>query len=234
MNGEKEDLAEWDAAYVLGALSPQDRLAYEDYLAANPKRAAALTEFAGLPGLLNLLSPEEALALDATTGDDVGEERVLDLMPSLARAAERRQRRSRRNVMVMVTATAAAFLAVGVIVTASVVGRTPDSSTTPTLQAMAPGGRPGISAQLAVTEKKWGTRLDWKCEYTKDWSKNVGSYDLVVTTVDGEKAVVGSWRPAGDEASGLSAATEIPASKIRSVYIRETGTDAPLAVKTLR
>ena len=40
-----------DAAYILGALSPQDRREYEDFLAGNPKRAAALTELAGLPAV---------------------------------------------------------------------------------------------------------------------------------------------------------------------------------------
>jgi hypothetical protein len=230
---DEDDIANWDAAYVLGALSTEDRMAYEEFLADNPARAAALTEFAGLPGILNVLSHEEALALDAAPDDKPGDERPLDLMPSLARAAERRQKRSRRNVIALVAATAAAFLAVGVIVTATVFGRTPESSTTPTFQAMAPAGRGGITASLAVTEKKWGTRLDWNCAYTKDWSKNVGTYDLVVTTDDGTQTTVGSWRPAGDEASGLAAATVIPTSKIRTVDIRVAGTDAPLAMRTL-
>ena len=95
---------------------------------------------------------------------------------------------------------------------------------------MQPGSRGGLTAQLAVTEKKWGTELNWACEYTKDWSRNVDSYDIVVTTKDGAQTAVGSWKPAGDEATGLSAATSIPTSEIRSVDIRVTGTDQPLAV----
>ena len=31
-----DDLDEWDAAYVLGALSLEERRTYESYLAANP------------------------------------------------------------------------------------------------------------------------------------------------------------------------------------------------------
>lgn len=58
-----DDIAEWDAAYVLGALSLGDRHTYEDYLAANPECAAALTELACLPGILNVLSCDEAIAL---------------------------------------------------------------------------------------------------------------------------------------------------------------------------
>ena len=58
-----DDLAEWDAAYILGALSLEDRRTYEGYLAANPARAAELTELAGMPGILNALSRDEAVAL---------------------------------------------------------------------------------------------------------------------------------------------------------------------------
>ena len=44
-----DDLAEWGAAYVLGALSLTDRRAYESYLSANPTRAVELTELPGCP-----------------------------------------------------------------------------------------------------------------------------------------------------------------------------------------
>jgi anti-sigma factor RsiW len=58
-----DDIAEWDAAYVLGALSRQDRYIYEAFLAANPECTAALDELAGLLGRLNVLSRDEALTL---------------------------------------------------------------------------------------------------------------------------------------------------------------------------
>ena len=63
-----DDLAEWDAAYVLGALSLEDRRTYENYLAANPARAAELTDLAGMPGILNALSRDEAVALTDLAG----------------------------------------------------------------------------------------------------------------------------------------------------------------------
>jgi hypothetical protein len=234
------DLAEWGAAYVLGALSAEDRLAYEDYLAVKPERAGSLSEFAGLPGILNALSPVEALALlDEPAEDNRGSGGPLDLMPSLARAAERRQRRARRTAMALVAATAAAFLAVGVIVTATVFrAPTPSSSTAaPALQPMTPTAAGGLTASLAVTPKAWGTRFDWQCQYTAPWSKSVGSYDLVVTTDDGQETAVASWGPGTsaklDAATGLAAATTIPTSRIHSVDIRVAGTTTPLVVKTL-
>ncbi|WP_231992496.1 hypothetical protein [Mycobacterium sp. 1164985.4] len=84
-----------------------------------------------------------------------------------------------------------------------------------------------------MSEKKWGTELNWACEYTKEWARDVESYDIVVTTRDGAQRAVGSWRPAGNEATGLSAATSIPTSEIRSIDIRVSGSDEPLAIRNL-
>ena len=63
-----DDLDEWDAAYVLGALSLEERRTYESYLADNPTRSAELTELAGMPGILNALSRDEAVALTDLAG----------------------------------------------------------------------------------------------------------------------------------------------------------------------
>ena len=71
-----DDLAEWDAAYILGALSLEDRRTYEGYLAANPARAAELTEFAGMPGILNALSRDEAVALTDLAGSAPAQRQV--------------------------------------------------------------------------------------------------------------------------------------------------------------
>jgi len=49
-----------DGAYLLGALSPQERRTYEEHLANCPICSAALSEVAGLPGLLVRL-PAEAV-----------------------------------------------------------------------------------------------------------------------------------------------------------------------------
>ncbi|MGV0717122.1 hypothetical protein ABQE93_17115 [Mycolicibacterium sp. XJ662] len=215
----EDDLAQWDAAYVLGALSTEDRRSYENYLAAHPERAAELTELADMPSILDALSPDEAVALIEP--------------PGIASLADKRQRRSRRAVMAGAVAAAAALAIVGGVVGATVFPRTSDSVQTVAMAPMQPGQREGLTAQLAVTEKGWGTELNWSCEYTKDWARNVDSYDIVVTTHDGAQTVVGSWRPAGDEASGLSAATSIPTPQIRTVDIRVSGEDQPLAVKTL-
>jgi hypothetical protein len=232
-NAPDDDLAEWDAAYILGALSLEERRTYEGYLAANPARAAELTEFAGMPGILNALSRDEAVALTDLAGSAPAQP-VPDPIPSLAQAAAKRQRRARRTMLGVSVAAAAALVITGGVVGATVFPRTTAPVQTVALQAMQPTPRGGLTAELAVAEKKWGTELNWACQYTKDWSRNVDSYDIVVTTHDGVQQTVGSWKPAGDEAKGLSAATSIPTSQIRTVDIRETGSGEPLAITTLR
>ncbi|MEO3761129.1 hypothetical protein ABGB19_22965 [Mycobacterium sp. B14F4] len=228
-----DDVAEWDAAYVLGALSQQDRRTYENYVASDPQRAAELTELAGMPGILNALSRDEAVALTDLGGGGAPEAERPDNVASLARAAAKRQRRSRRTVLVAAVASAAALAIVGGVVGSTVFPREQPSVQTVAMQPMQQTPGQGLTAQLAVTEKKWGTELSWACEYTTDWARDVESYDIVVTTRDGAQETVGSWRPAGDEATGLSAATSIPTSQIRSVDIRVSGSDEPLAIRTL-
>ncbi len=226
-----DDLGEWDAAYVLGALNLEDRRAYENYLAANPQRSAELTELAAMPDILSVLSRDEAVALTDLEGG-APTQTGPDNVASLAQAAAKRKRRSRRTGLAVAVAVAAALAIIGGVVGATVFPRA-GSVQTVAMAPMQPGSRAGLTAQLAITEKKWGTELNWACEYTKDWSRDVDSYDIVVTTKDGAQTAVGSWKPAGYEATGLSAATSIPTSEIRSVDIRVTGTDQPLAVTTL-
>ena len=235
-----DDLAEWGAAYVLGALSLTDRRSYESYLAANPTRAAELTELAGMPGILNALSRDEAVALTDLAGARPAHEQPDDsqkTVASLAHAAAKRRQRSRRTFLAAAVASAAALAIAGGVVGATVF-RPSSAPTQPAamqpMEPMQPTPRCGLTAKLAVSEKKWGTALSWACQYTKDWSRTVPSYDIVVTTRDGVQKAVGSWKPAGDEAAGLSAATNIPTSQIHTVDIRVTGSDEPLAITTLR
>lgn len=228
-----DNVSEWDAAYILGALTPEERSEYEQFLTAEPARAAALVEFAEIPAILDVLPREEALALIGMGPAAQLSDPAADLMPSLAVAAEKRRVRSRRARLATALASAAAFLVIG-----GVIGYTTlphESSGGVTLQAMAPGKQDGLTASLAVSHQEWGTRLDWQCQYTKDWAESVPSYDLVVTTKGGKETAVASWRPSGraSQASNLAAATVIPTSDIRTVEIRQTGMSTPLAITTL-
>ena len=63
----------WDAAYVLGSLSPAERREYEEHLAGCTGCQAAVSELAGMPGLLAQVPPEDA-ALLAEVPDEIIDE----------------------------------------------------------------------------------------------------------------------------------------------------------------
>lgn len=226
-----QNLSEWDAAYLLGALTPEEHEEYERFRAAEPADGAEQAKLAGAVGLLDLLSPDEALALLDETPTAQPRESGASLLPTLAAAAEKRRLRSRRAIVAGMLASAAAFLVIGGVIGYTAIPR-PEPVRTE-LQAMAPGQREGVTASLAVSGEPWGTRLDWECQYTKAWATDVAGYDLVVITRDGAETTVASWSPSGDEATGLAASTLIPTADIRAVEIREAGTPMPLATTTL-
>jgi hypothetical protein len=226
---------DWDAAYVLGALDAEDRRAYEQHLSTCHTCASALSEFAGLPGILRNLSTEDAVALlnaeDVTAGvDDHVREgaHMPGLVQRLAVATKRRRRRSRFG-LIGATAVVVAILSTGGVFYSA--GQTPVAGAV----AMAPVAQHVITASMSVTPKAWGTRFDWSCKYpqaTEPYASPV-SYDLVVVSSAGKRTVVASWTTTGANASGLSASSAIPFGNIRSVEIRLTGSSTTLLRENL-
>src|SRR4029453_15909787 len=58
-----DKFAQWDAAYVLGALSPAERREFEEHMSSCAACQAAISELAALPGLLAQISPADAAML---------------------------------------------------------------------------------------------------------------------------------------------------------------------------
>jgi anti-sigma factor RsiW len=235
MSETTDRFRDWDAAYVLGALDADDRRAYERHLAECPACSAALSEFAGLPGILSKLSAEDAVALladeDVTPGvDDHLREgaHTPGLVQRLAVAASRRRRRVRFGILGAAIAVVALIAVGGVVYTA---GQAPVASAV----AMVPLQQHVITASMTVTRKAWGTRFDWSCNYPGGAGiyNSPVSYDLVVVQKSGVRSVVATWSSAGPHAAGLSASSDIAYGQIGSVEIRLTGTSTPLLRKNL-
>ncbi|MFJ6171924.1 anti-sigma factor family protein [Curtobacterium sp. NPDC092190] len=223
--------AEWDAAYVLGSLTPDERLEYERHLETCDRCTAAVAELVGLPGLLAKLPADQAVEIAAPDGRP-------DTRPesTLAAVAHRvRHRRRRRRTWVAVTAGLAVVAAVlgGLAVgTAGGRGATVQAGGAPTASAPTTAGdrytmsgSQGLDVDLAVSGEQWGTRFDWGCSYRgREWSAD-GSvmYDLVVVRKDGSVQTVASWSAAGAEARGLSASTDVPRDDIAEVQVRLRG-----------
>lgn len=224
-----------DGAYVLGALSPEDRIAFERHLAACPDCARSVRELAGLPGLLSRL-PEDTLSAEPRPATAP----VPDtLLPGLVRRARRTRRR--RAFLTGGLVAAAAVVAVGAGVAAgqqlgdddgAATSAGPTAApTTAAPQAMEPVGDVPIKATVALTSVGWGTRLDFTCEYDDDGGgdgdpayrdESQPSYAMYVRTSSGSIEQVASWRALPHKVLRIAAATAAERDDITDVEVRSS------------
>jgi len=227
MTGDDHRYRDWDAAYVLGALSPQDRRDYEDHLRTCDECAAGVAELAGMPGLLRLVPAQEALS----ETDDAGAGEVVQLA-ALAHSA----RRVRRRRFAALVGAAAVLLVVGGLAGTFLTRQppTPPSASITTNLQLEPVGDVAVTADLTLEKKGWGTRIDWECTYPADlWPTGDGpTYELVLVDDSGHQTVVATWLARNTGARGLGASSSIVTQDIRSVEIRVAGSDTPLAAAT--
>ena len=216
---------DWDAAYVLGLLGPDDRRAFEQHLTTCAACSAAVAELAGMPGILASLSREEATAL--LEPEPVDEADSDGRVTRLAVAAGRRRRRVRLAV-----AGAGIAAALGLGVGGYVAGSADEPSTSsPSGQFVAMTEvQPGVmTANLRIEKKGWGTRFDWNCHYLAAQGYAASRvYELVVTDTSGHETVAATWTASSPRAASLSASSSVPKDSIRRVDIRLAGSTKAL------
>jgi hypothetical protein len=215
---------DWDAAYVLGLLGPDDRRAFELHLTTCAACSAAVAELAGMPGILATLSRDEAVALLEPVDEPASE----GLVTRLAVAARQRRRRVRLAI-----AGAGVAAALGLGIGGYVVGSA-DEPSSGQFVAMSEV-QPGImTANLRVEKKAWGTKLDWNCHYlaTSGYSAS-RVYELVVTDTSGRETIAATWVAASPKAASLSTTSAVPKDQIQRVDIRVAGSSKPLTETTL-
>lgn len=228
MNAAQDRFSDWDAAYVLGLLGAEDRRAFERHLKECPTCAAAVAELAGMPALLGAITAEQATALLGGPAL-AGVTHEPSLVAALAHRVSRRRLRRRAVGAVLGLAAAVLLVCGGTAIGAATTTRAPavaasHAPMTP-MTAVAAGT---MTASLGITEKGWGTRLDWTCEYLSQ-SPYAGGYELVVTTKDGEQRSLASWTTtSGSHAGDLSASTSLHTSEIDRIDIRFLGAASAL------
>lgn len=198
----------WDAAYVLGSLSSNERREYEAHLETCERCRSAVAEISGIPAMLAMLDLEDVRALDEETPETPPlRPEVLD---SILDKVRWRRRRSRWLTSAAV-GVAAALLAVGVVIAIrpEIVGLenyTPEE----TSQAMEMNkvSETPINASISMTGYGWGTRIDMACSYG-DWGQSGNTepqnLGMVVVGRDGSHTQVATWL-------GLSGATALPSA----------------------
>ena len=213
--------ATWDAAYVLGSLSSDERLEYEAHLADCPRCQAAVAELSGIPALLAHLDPEEVEALD----DIEPEGPPPELRDSLLAKVAWRRRRS-RIVTSVALAAAAAVLAVALVIGVwpRVFGLGSEPQPTGTVLAMDKVAETPINATVTMTDYAWGTRIDMACTYG-DWGSRDAppqSLGMVVVGRDGSHNEVATWLGLSGATALPSANTPKPMSEIAAVQLVST------------
>jgi anti-sigma factor RsiW len=217
---EHDELREWDAAYVLGALSADDRRRFERHLAECQDCAASLSELAGLPALLGTVTAAEA---EASLGRVP--QPAPNLLPRLMADVARRRRRTRRIAVGLSIGSVIGAAAVGALVVPGVVSSVVDpapSSVTVQLERVTPSP---LSASVSLIEQGWGTRIDVECRYDggRDYAA-AADYAMYVTDADGQEARIATWAAAPGQTVTPSASTSLSVDEIRSVDVRAVST----------
>ncbi|HYU86168.1 MAG TPA: zf-HC2 domain-containing protein [Kribbellaceae bacterium] len=213
---------DWDAAYLLGALSPAERREYEEHLATCPDCSAEVAALAGMPGVLSVVPRERALELLAAEPDDAT---PVDLMPRLADATRRIRRRARYRVVALAAAAAAVAA-----VTVWAVPRTLPSEAPVADRSVVLGSEYEVplSAEAQLVSEPWGTRIEMSCRYDppSPGSKPPTSkvYAMYVTDRSGKATEVATWRADPGTEARPDATTTLPLDQIAAVDIRTIDT----------
>ncbi len=208
---EPDPFAEYDAAYVFGALSPDERTAYERHLQHCDDCSAAVAAMAGIPGLLARVPLERLTDADETPVPDT-------VLPRLvAQVSHERQRsRFRTGAVVLLAAACVIALLIGVLAqrhpVRSVAGDTTSTGTTSTgttstspaatkavsgpVLAMSTVRKVGVSASIQIQDVLWGTKVAMRCTEAptapgaRPYS---GVYYLLAVGTDGSRHALSSW-----------------------------------------
>lgn len=203
-----------DAAYVLGALTPAERTAFQEHLDGCAACTRAVQEMAGLPGLLGRISPDVL----TDPGEDVPV--PVTLLPALVRQVHRERRRRTWAVAGAAAAVLAVVAGGAVAVTHALDEPNPPAATVVAGQPMQVLENHGMTARLALTPVAWGTRMDLACSYEdSSYSGHADSYSMVVRTRGGGTEQVATWRALPGRTMHLSAATATGREEISSVEI---------------
>jgi hypothetical protein len=215
MTGTSDPFEHEDAAYVLGALSHEDRIAYEEHLHTCDRCSAAVAQLAVLPGLLARLPGLPAPVATPEQPPDT-------VLPGLM--ARMRRSRSRRRAWGAAAGVAAA--AVLVTGTAVVTAQTPS---TPEVAAGVPVTMVDVAdvpvtADLRVEGVAWGTRITMTCRYdgpapTGPYGPPV-TYQLIVVSADQSTQSVAQWEALPGRDATVAGSTNLSVDEIAEFELR--------------
>jgi anti-sigma factor RsiW len=220
--GGGHDYAMWDAAYVLGSLSPADRREFEAHLSGCPLCGPAVAELSGMPALLSKLDRDAVAAINEVDQASQAAVTPPELLPSLLSAVRRRRRRSRLMTWTC-SAAAAAVLAVGVFV--GVAGGPGHSPTSPPPQVsvsalpMSQVGTKALASTVSVNSQRCGTFIDMKCVCLAPVYAHHDRLAMVVVGRDGTHTRLATWVAEPGHTATPAGSISTPTDQIAAVQV---------------
>lgn len=228
-----DELAHSDAAYVLGALAPGDRAAFEAHLRVCGSCRQRVHQLAGLPGLLatvpgagrpglrGVVPGAGATGLRGMVPGAGAEPPVPETqLPSLLRRMSVRRRRASRLTWALLATTAAAVIALaGILVVPAVTGGHAPAPPSVAMTAL-PGVRLAATAQLL--DGPTGTSIHVRCHAEPGSPYPHAIYRLVATDRQGMAHQIAAWRSTGERAAVVDASTDLRLADIRALDVTST------------
>lgn len=230
MSSVEDRFSTWDAAYVLGALSPEDRREFEEHLAGCTGCQAALAEVAGMPGLLAAVAPEDAAMWSEAPvpGTDLAPPDTL--LPKMI--TEIRSRRRRALTAVVGVAAALVLLLSGVAI-----GRVWPADP-PDRVAFSPVEASSMTAVADLVPVEGGTEIRLECQYGErsDPTGTAAYADYSIYVVDDRDRAedVKNWSAKPNKVMRPEGLTPLSVSKIKRIEVRRSDTGQTVLQTTLR
>ena len=240
MNAIPDKFAHWDAAYVLGALSPAERREFEEHKASCASCQAAVSELAALPGLLAQISPADAAMLalaDDSSGEhaetpeqSTGQAEAIEHgpPPSLLPKMIKKARMRRRRMVAAIAGVAAAAIVVvgGLAIATGLLPLEPDPAERVAFSPVVPSA---IMAVADVIPGEDGTQINVECVYAEVNDPRPGgsheTYSIFVVDQSGLATEIKEWPATPNKVMRPSGTTPLQMSEIADLEIRETETD---------
>ncbi|WP_433165415.1 anti-sigma factor family protein [Kribbella sp. CA-247076] len=203
---------EWDAAYLLGALSAKDRRAYEEHLRTCDECSAGVASLADVPRSLAALPDDRALATITANPPN--------LLPGLVRAVQQDTRKRRLRIGLVMAAVATAAAVVGAVVAIPLSREEPQGDYVVLAQTVASK----LSADARLVPERWGTTIEISCRYDElaTPSERARGYELYVTDTSGKAQLIASWTAAPGTTVKPAATTKLQRHEIRALDIRSS------------
>ena len=213
-----------DAAYVMGALSADERRAFEAHLVECPRCAQSVAELSGLTDLLDKVP----LARVLQPGAD--REPPPDLLLTRLIRTARAERRRRSLRLVASGAVAASLVALAVVVGVTQSRTSPPAGVS---VAMTPVRPAAVTATLDVMPAAWGTKVSLDCRWvgptTGAGSDVKKTYRLVAVPRDGgDPQVLAQWAVLPGEDAKVVGSTDLVTSGIAAIELQAVADDAVL------